>query len=65
MEEEFIHFMQQGCIKLIKSDSKNINNVTKDYFKQIYLTEPYSSKKTLKNGNSNQHIIMIPEGSCM
>ncbi len=27
-------FAQQGCIKLIKSDSKNIYNVTKDlYFK--------------------------------
>ncbi len=29
-------FMQQGCIKLVKSDCKDIYNVLKDfYFKQI------------------------------
>ncbi len=32
--EEINDFIQQGCIKLIKSDSKDIYNVTKDcYFK--------------------------------
>ncbi len=25
-------FIQQGCIKLIKSDSKDIYNVTKDFY---------------------------------
>jgi len=27
-----IYFLQQGPIKLIKSDSKNIHIVTKDFF---------------------------------
>ncbi len=32
--EEINDFIQQGCIKLIKSDSKDMYNVTKDcYFK--------------------------------
>ncbi len=34
MWHEINTFFQQGCIKLIKSDSKDISNVTKDsYFK--------------------------------
>ncbi len=41
-------FIQQGCIKLIKSDSKDIYNVSKDfYFKWMlfYLTFGGSWKK--------------------
>ncbi len=30
--KEINTFIQQGCIKLIKSDNKNINNVTKDFY---------------------------------
>ncbi len=42
-------FIQQGCIKLIKSDSKDIYNVTKTlFFKLMPLFTFYSTKNPEK-----------------
>ncbi len=61
----FINFIQQGCIKLIKTDSKDIYNITNDkWFPQIL-----SSTTVFKTDNKmfwalNRHISIISEGSC-
>ncbi len=48
ISQEFNTFVQQGCIKLIKSDNKDMYNVAKDfYFRQmLFFWTFYSEKKS-------------------
>ncbi len=53
IERKFIPFIQQGCIKLTKNDSKVIYNVTKDfYFKlMLFFWTFYSAENPEKKKN--------------
>ncbi len=41
--KEIHTFIQQGCIKLAESNSKDINNVTKIQYPQIIYKQQFSS----------------------
>ncbi len=60
--------IQQGCIKLIKSDSKDMYNedLFKNKFPQKHKGAQRFTKLFIRNVSwaANQHIRMISEGSC-
>jgi len=46
--KEIDYFIQQGCIQLIESDSKDIYNVTKHSISMLYFLTLYSSSFFIK-----------------
>ncbi len=43
-----LYLYQQGCIQLIKSESKDIHNVTKDFYYNFFFFWHFYSKKPAK-----------------
>ncbi len=54
-------FIQQGCIKLIKSDSKNIYNVTKDSISKKCSFSKNSEKQNPQNIKQQKTLLITDD----